>query len=325
MMLRLFLYSEYFRGVIKMLSNIRKILIVCAVVIILILAGIIACLLSFKPTETPAYGLSGKTYSSSLASDSSAISDSLQSDKSTSSTIVSESVAQSSSSASENNSASSEPDVTNNPRLRELQLRLTYGEHWKLKLSENQQALADSSLFVGDSICSGFSSYGLTSWKNSYAAGSVGTRNFFESEIKYFGEVKSYIDALSEKKPEHIFLWMGMNDVNMISAEQYAKNYKEIIDYSLENSQAEVCVFAMTPVNSDFTPNERITLFNNSLKDMITENYSERVHYIDFAYVVTDSRGMLCEDYDAGDGVHLAPDVYYLAMIEICDQLGIPS
>ncbi len=313
-----------------MLDNIRKILIVCVVVIILILAVIIACVLSFNPTETPAYGLSGTSYNNSVSSDElnsydTEIPDNSDNSVSDSSTFSVPDSITSSSSSEESTVSTSEPVVTNDPRLRELQLRLTYGEHWKLKLSDNQKQLADNSLFVGDSICSGFSSYGLTSWKNSYAAGSVGTRNFFESEIKYFGEVKSYADAISEKNPDRIFLWMGMNDVNIISAEQYAKNYKDIIDYSLENSQAEVCVLAMTPVNSDFTPNERITLFNNSLKDMIAANYTQRVRYIDFAYVVTDSRGMLCDDYDAGDGVHLAPDVYYLAMIEICDQLGIES
>lgn len=310
-----------------MLDNIRKILIVCAVIIVLVIAVLLIGVLSFKPTETHAFGVSGKS-DISLSSESSVISDNSHFIESQDDKTASDSIIESGSSSADDNSSStsdSTPTVTNNPRLRELQLRLTYGEHWKLRLSENQQKLADSSLFVGDSICSGFSSYGLTGWKNSYAAGSVGTRNFFDSEIKYFGEVKSYSDALSEKKPERIFLWMGMNDVNIISAGEYADNYKKIIDYSLANSDAEVCVFAMTPVNSDFTPNERITQFNNSLMDMISENYTDRVRYMDFAYVVTDSRGMLCDDYDAGDGVHLAPDVYYLAMIEICDQLGIAS
>lgn len=312
-----------------MLKNIRNILIIIAVLIIVILALIIIAIKSFEPTETPAFGISKPVAVSSVSSTSTNTSTSSDGSSSeTQSTEVSSQTTSEISSVSSVQSTESTvevPPAENHPRLRELQLRLTYGEHWKLLLSDNQKALADSSLFVGDSICSGFSSYGLTPWKNSYAAGSVGTRNFFESEIKYFGEVKSYKDVLAEKQPQRIFLWMGMNDVNVITSVEYAKNYKEIIDYSLENSDAEVCVLAMTPVNSDFTPNKRIESFNEAVKNMISTDYTERVRFIDFAYVVTDSNGELCANYDAGDGVHLAPDVYYLAMIEICDQLGIPS
>lgn len=312
------------------MNQIRKILIICAIILIAVLAIIFVIKISFKPTQTPAYGVYGQSKVSSDASEDDfyVSSSSLESSSGNYSESSSVNDTQSEDFLSDESISTTEPETPtaeNNPRLRELQLRLTYGEHWKLLLSDNQKLLADSSLFVGDSICSGFSSYGLTSWKNSYAAGSVGSRNFFDSEIKYFGEVKSYDIVLKEKNPERIFLWMGMNDVNMISAKEYAEDYKEIIDYSLINSEAKVYVCAMTPVNSDFTSNERITEFNQSLKTMIESTYTERVRFIDFAYVVTDSLGMLCENYDAGDGVHLAPDVYYLAMIEICDQLGIPS
>ncbi len=300
-----------------MLYKLRAVLIVCAVIIIIAIAVVSALIIGFNPTEANVYGRGNSSTSSSSA----------VSEGSSSSTSSSET----SSSSSEISSADpvsyepEKPTAENHPRLKELQNRLTYGEHWKLLLSENQKALAADSLFVGDSICSGFGAYGLVDWRNVYAAGSVGARNFFTSEMKYFGEVKTYDKVLAEKDPERVFTWMGMNDVNMTSSAVYAENYKAIIDYTLEHSKAEVYVCAMTPVNSDFTPNERIVEFNETLKAMVETNYSNRVRFIDFAYVFTDSLGMLCEDYDSGDGVHLVPDVYYLAMIELCDQLGLPS
>ncbi|MGN0679794.1 MAG: SGNH/GDSL hydrolase family protein [Oscillospiraceae bacterium] len=304
-----------------MLYKLRGVLIVCAIFLIVAIGIILALVIGFKPTETHAFG-NGESSSVLTESTSEPISEE-------SSTVSESTVEISSSTESSDESSVSEPEekpkAENNPRLKELQYRLTYGENWKLRLSENQKALAADSLFVGDSICSGFGAYGLVDWRNVYAAGSVGARNFFTTEMKYFGEVKTYDVVLAEKNPKRVFTWMGMNDVNMTSSAKYADNYKAIIDYTLEHCEAEVYVFAMTPVNSDFTPNERIVEFNTVLKTMVETNYTERVHFIDFAYVVTDSLGMLCEDYDAGDGVHLAPDVYYLAMIEICDQLGIPS
>ncbi len=309
-----------------MLYKIRTVLIICAVVLAVAIGVICALMFSFKPTETNAYGLGGSSVSSSsikpVESSSSSVKFSSSSVKSSSEVSVISSVA---SSAETSTSEPVPSKAENHPRLHELQQRLTYNEQWKLMLPENQKQLAAGSLFVGDSICMGFASYGLVDWKSVYAAGSVGARNFFDSDIKYYGEFKPYNEVLTEKKPNRVFTWMGMNDVNITSAADYAKNYKGIIDYTLENSTAEVIVFAMTPVNSDFTPNERIVEFNSALRSMIEENYTKRVRFVDFAYVFTDSLGMLCEDYDSGDGIHLAPDVYYLAMIEICDQLGIPS
>jgi len=292
------------------------------VVLVAAIGIVCALVLGFKPTETNAYKPGETSGSSSVSSEivSSEVSSVTESSSSTESFVVSTSTA-----ASSETSEPVTPPAENDPRLRELQQRLTYGEHWKLLLSENQKLLTADSLFVGDSICMGFASYGLVDWKTVYAAGSVGARNFFDSEIKYYGEIKPYNDVLVEKNPKRVFTWMGMNDVNVTSAAEYSENYKKIIDYTLDNSQAEVIVFAMTPVNSDFTPNERILEFNAALKSMVEKSYTERVKFVDFAYVFTDSLGKLCEDYDSGDGVHLVPDVYYLALIEVCDQLGLPA
>ncbi len=306
-----------------MLYKLRTVLIICAVILAAVIGIICALVLGFKPTETHAYGRSEILGISSASSEnvSSEASSVTEPSSSTGSSVVSSS----SSVTSSETSKPIVPTTENNPRLSELQQRLTYGEHWKMLLPENQKLLAADSLFIGDSICMGFASYGLVDWKNVYAAGSVGARNFFDIDIKYYGEIKPYNEALAEKNPKRVFTWMGMNDVNVTSAAQYAENYKKIIDYTLDNSGAEVVVFAMTPVNSDFTSNEKILGFNAALKSMVEESYAERVKFVDFAYVFTNSLGKLCEDYDSGDGVHLAPDVYYLAMIEICDQLGLPS
>lgn len=307
-----------------MLYKLRAVLIVCAVIIIIAIAVVSALIIGFDPTEANAYGW-GKSSTSPSESSSSTTSEEFSSSTTSSETSSSSAEVSSADPVSTVPNVPETPKAENHPRLKELQYRLTYGEHWKPLLSENQKALAADSLFVGDSICSGFGAYGLVDWRNVYAAGSVGARNFFTSEMKYFGEVRTYDAVLAEKDPKRVFTWMGMNDVNMTSSAVYAENYKAIIDYTLEHSDAEVYVFAMTPVNSDFTPNERIIEFNKALKAMVEENYSKRVRFIDFAYVFTDSLGMLCEDYDSGDGVHLVPDVYYLAMIELCDQLGLPS
>lgn len=209
------------------------------------------------------------------------------------------------------------------PRFQELEQHFFYDAAGRLCLSDEQQKLADKSLFVGDSICRGFSAYTVTKSQSVYAVGDAGARNFFNKDYYYNGQKTLYKDLLSKVQPEYIFLWMGMNDVNMTSAAEYCKNYEKIISLSLSGSSAKICVCAVSPVNSGFTDNSLIDEFNLAIKQYISDNFSDRVCYIDFAYMLKDSSNSLSTGLDSGDGIHLAPECYYAAISEICSQLNV--
>lgn len=247
--------------------------------------------------------------------------------ESTSPQTSSQSISESSSSVS----SSSEPPVAapqlsaeRHRRFLELEKRFSYDKNGKLCLSESEAAFADKSLFVGDSICRGFTAYNVVKAKNVFAAGSVGARNFFQMEFQYYGQPAAYSDVLDQTKPENVFLSMGMNDVNITSAKEYCENYRKIIDFTLENSSANVYVCAITPINDlNFTEHSRIDAFNLAMRNYIVENYGRRVSFIDFGYLLKNPDNLLSAGLDSGDGIHLAPECYFIAMLEICDQLGI--
>lgn len=44
--------------------------------------------------------------------------------------------------------------------------------------------------------------------------------------------------VLQKANPKNVFFWMGMNDVNLTTAEEFCENYRAIIDIALENSDA---------------------------------------------------------------------------------------
>lgn len=222
----------------------------------------------------------------------------------------------------------SEPDVTpiagdRHPRFTELEKRFSYDANGKICLSEAEAAFADKALFVGDSICLGFMRYNVIKPKNVFAVGSVGARNFFDMEFQYYGKPTGYDEVLEQTGPESVILSMGMNDVNMTSAQEYCENYRKIIDYTLEHSNANVYVSAITPINSNFAEHSRIDAFNLAMKNYIKENLGQRVAFVDFGYLLKNGDNMLSNGLDSGDGIHLAPECYYIAMLEICDQLGI--
>lgn len=189
-------------------------------------------------------------------------------------------------------------------------------------LAPNELAIGQKSLFVGDSICYGFSAWNVLPGANVYATGCVAARNMLEYEMYYRNERMEFVPVLDIVKPEHIFLWMGMNDVNMTSAREYCENYSNIISLALENSEADVYVCAITPIsNLNFTAPSNITKFNEAITDYIDENYSERVHFISFAEPLKDKNGHLTEQYNGGDGIHLSKKVYYIAMHEIAKEI----
>ncbi len=274
------------------------------------------CSVLFTPTETHAYVGSGLV---------STVSADLSENTSTSQQITSSesSISDISSSSSTSLNVSGSVSTTRNPRFLELEQEFSYDSSGRICLSTEENDFADKTLFVGDSICRGFSAYNIVKARNVYAAGSTGARNFFDKDFYYSGKETSYKDVLAEVAPERVILWMGMNDINMTSAAEYCENYRKIIDITLENSSASVYVCAITPINSTFAENSRIDAFNLAMKRYIEENFGQRVSFIDFAYLMKNENNQLSQGLDSGDGIHLAPECYYIAMLEICKQLNI--
>lgn len=185
-------------------------------------------------------------------------------------------------------------------------------------LSDEELSFVDYSLFVGDSICSGFSEYGIVSRDHVAAKGNLGSRSFFDYTFKFRGkEEQTYAQVLKTAKPRYVFLSMGMNDVNMVYEDTYCENYRKVIQATLDGSKAEVFVAAITPVCSDFCANSVIDSFNDTIKQFIKDEFPERVHYFDFGRYLKNEQGKLRTCLHSGDGVHLGPYCYYIALWEM--------
>ncbi len=189
-------------------------------------------------------------------------------------------------------------------------------------LPESEEELCDTALFVGDSICSGFSAWSAVNAKNVYATGNVAARNMLKYEMFYLNEPAKFVSVLNETKPERVFFSMGMNDVNITSANEFCANYKEIITTALLNSDAEIYVCAITPIsNLKFTKLARIDEFNDAMKRFIAKSYYGRVHFVSFAEPLKDENGLLSERYNGGDGIHLGKQAYFVAIHELYQQV----
>lgn len=185
------------------------------------------------------------------------------------------------------------------------------------KLTDEERVFIDRSVFVGDSICRGFSEYKVVSRKCVYARGSLAARSFFDYTMYMGDEEVDFAEVLERRKPQFVFLSMGMNDINLTDEDTYCENYRTVIDAALNDSGAEVYVCAITPINSTFSSNYYIDCYNLRLQAFIEENYAERVHFVDFAKHLKDADGNLKDCFNGGDGIHLAPYAYYVALWEM--------
>lgn len=188
--------------------------------------------------------------------------------------------------------------------------------------TDEEKRLGEESLFVGDSICSGFSAWGVLESKNVFAMGNVAAWSLLDYDMYYRNKPAKLVPVLKKAKPKRVFFWMGMNDVNMTSAEQYCENYKKIIDLTLENSDADVYVCAITPISDlKFTRLDYINEFNDAIKHYIMRNYEERVHFVSFADPLKTPDGLLNDEYNGGDGIHLGKKAYFIALHELNKQI----
>ena len=171
----------------------------------------------------------------------------------------------------------------------------------------------DNIVVVGDSIAKGYSVYGRLAENNVLAVGSIGARNVLETQFDYNGKSMLVTDILKEKTPRFLFVSLGMNDVNILSEEDYTDTYKKNIKEMLKvTPDSKVIVMSITPIagTTDFTQNDRIDKYNEALRKMVFEMKNESVFYIDASKYLKNSNNELKSDFSSGDGIHLSGVAY---------------
>ncbi len=188
-------------------------------------------------------------------------------------------------------------------------------------LTDQDHAFLSDTVFVGDSICSGLRVYKILPDDSVIAKGCVGARNIFDYTFPLRGKEFGVTYSLSLLKPKYIVFSMGMNDVNMTSPEKYCENY----DYLLKTvhtllPETKLFVASVTPITADceFSTNAKIDALNAAISEHLEDtDYT----YVDIASALKIWDGSLRSGYSGGDGIHLAPDAYYVLLNQLCDEL----
>ncbi len=195
----------------------------------------------------------------------------------------------------------------------------------KIKYVTYEEYFANS-LFVGDSICSGLKIYGgLLKTENVAARLNVSTWGIDKYTFQYKSNSTAELDAFSIAKmyqPEDIFIWMGMNDLYVVSEEQFGKNLCDLADRFLEVSpNSRIHVVSISPMtqshkwNRELDGNNRVNQYNAAAEKACAEK--ENLDWINVHDALIDSNGFLASNYNGGDGLHLSADAYKVVLNEI--------
>lgn len=155
----------------------------------------------------------------------------------------------------------------------------------------------EDSIFMGDSVTESIRLYDLLPPSNVVAAVGRNTRTALQD-----------VPLLANLSPARIFLWYGMNDLEIFSdADAFIASYGELIGQIHQTlPDTEIVLLSILPANETAVrkqPNlaeERVTAFNGAMKKLAQE--SDWI-YLDITETVTP------ELYEP-DGIHVKPAFY---------------
>ncbi|MDE6580443.1 MAG: hypothetical protein K2K41_07920, partial [Ruminiclostridium sp.] len=152
--------------------------------------------------------------------------------------------------------------------------------------------------------------------------GGVAARNIHTHTFTQWGKEVDFLTGLKNTGCTELYFQMGMNDVRIISADEYKKNYSDMLKEVKEFiPDANIHILSVTPIteDSDFYPNERLDLLNEKLREISAE---EGYTFIDTASTVRNEKGFLKDELCSGDGIHMVPEAYFLMLGVIFESAG---
>lgn len=183
----------------------------------------------------------------------------------------------------------------------------------------------ENSLFFGDSICRALSVYnGLVDPERVAAAGGAAARNLDEFTF-LLNDIEYTVSSASEAmKPDRVYLWFGMNDINMTEKDVYVQNIDHLAkEINTASPDSEIIIIGITPTASyhEWGANPRICEYNLAAKEYAEETELP-VKFIDVTDVLSDSEGYLLPECDGGDGLHLTELALQRVLSKVYNTFG---
>lgn len=173
-----------------------------------------------------------------------------------------------------------------------------------------------TTIFAGDSITSGLTSYNILNeiaiggHKSVVAAVGLNTMTFRTRRV--FNGM-SGVESIVASKPYRVYIMLGDNDIHYRNKNDLIAGYREIIRVIQAGTPGtDIVLLAASPVTAAEVSKRsgfaQIPAYNQGLSALAKEM---GVKYYDCTGFLKDSTGWLKNSYNAGDGVHWQPAAYH--------------
>lgn len=180
----------------------------------------------------------------------------------------------------------------------------------------------ENDLFIGDSITTGYSGYGILAEKNIFAKIGLNPLTALDTEVStVYGDVL-LSDAVSQSAPARAYIMLGSNGIEWLACSNMLEAVSDIID-AVHDSSPETQIICLTipPVTKehdqdveDLEVMNKIRDYNSRLAEMCDD---KEITCIDITTMLEDNEGYFVYYYAETDGVHFKPTAYKMILSKI--------
>lgn len=176
----------------------------------------------------------------------------------------------------------------------------------------------DNCVFIGDSITTGLSSYGILKERNVLASVGNNIDKINDVTVKFDDEEVHISEAVKRIDPRNVYIMLGSNGIAWLTNEHMVKYYSNFIDKIKEAvPDSNIYILAIPPVTADKEKsdsgitNTNIDLYNSYLLTMCNE---KDVYFVDVNTALKGNDGKFPSENAAKDGMHFKKDTYYIML-----------
>ncbi|MGN1135422.1 MAG: GDSL-type esterase/lipase family protein [Oscillospiraceae bacterium] len=190
----------------------------------------------------------------------------------------------------------------------------------KYNSTEYDKSFFSNSLFIGDSIFTGFSGFGYLEPDNVFAQVGLNPESAVTKEINGVTAVKK----AEEMQPDYICIMLGTNGLAFLSADYMAKEMSELVD-SLRtvSPNSKIIILSIPPVTAAHESEnpEKIPVIMDYNSKLLKTAEEKDCMYIDIFTMLQDDDGYLAADYAEADGLHFLGKAYGVVLSRIQYEL----
>lgn len=190
----------------------------------------------------------------------------------------------------------------------------------KYNSTEYDKEFYSNSLFVGDSIFTGFSGFGYLQPENVFAQVGLNPESVLSKKI----EDVTAVEKATAMQPERICIMLGTNGLAFMGIDYMAKEMNEfVVELQAACPDSQIVILSIPPVTEEHEKDnpEKIPVieeYNSKLKTVAEDN---NCLYIDIFTMLQDENGYLAEGYAEADGLHFLGKAYGTVLSRIQYEL----